>query len=103
MLLVDARVSLVPGRRGEFLKEVRKILPVVRGEAGCTRYELAEDAFSPAVMHFLEEWESQAHLDRHLSQPHMQDFFAKTKPFHAAPTELKIYEVVSAQSVTMED
>jgi quinol monooxygenase YgiN len=101
MILVDARCTLVPGRQREFVREVQKILPVVRSEAGCTRYELVADPSSPAVMHFLEEWESQRHLDDHLARPHMQEFFAKTAPWHAAPTELKIYEVLSSRSITM--
>ncbi len=103
MLLVDARFTLMPGRQREFVREVEKILPAVRGEAGCTRYELVADASSPAVVHFLEEWESQQYLDDHLARPHMQEFFAKTAPWHAAPTELTIYEVLSSRSITMDD
>jgi quinol monooxygenase YgiN len=102
MILVDARITLVAERQREFMREVQKIIPIVCSEAGCTRYELAADASSPAVMHFLEEWESQRHLDDHLAQPHMQAFFAKTSPWHAAPTELKIYEVLSSRSITMD-
>ncbi len=101
MILVDARIVLVPERHAEFVREVQEILPVVRGEAGCTRYELVADAASPAVMHFLEEWESQRHLDDHLARPHMQEFFARTTTCHAAPTELKVYEVLSSRSLTL--
>jgi quinol monooxygenase YgiN len=103
MIVVDARVTLVPERHREFIREVQKIMPVVRLEAGCSRYELVSDVSSPAVMHFLEEWESQRHLDDHLARPPMQEFFKKTTPWHAAPTELKIYDVLSWRSITMED
>jgi quinol monooxygenase YgiN len=103
MIVVDARVTLVPERRREFIIEVRKILPVVCSEEGCTRYDLAADVNSPLVMHFLEEWENQRHLDDHLARPHMQEFFKKTAPWHAAPTELTIYDVLSLRSITMED
>jgi quinol monooxygenase YgiN len=103
MIVVDARVTLVPERRRAFMREVQKILPVVRHEAGCSRYELASDLTSPGVMHFLEEWESQRYLDDHLARPHMEEFFKKTTPWHAAPTELKIYDVSSLRSITMDD
>ena len=103
MILVDARCTLVPERRGEYIREVQKIIPMVRSEEGCTRYELVVDASSPGIVHFLEEWESRRHLDYHLARPHMQEFFAKTAPWHAAPTELKIYEVLSTRSITMGD
>jgi len=33
----------------------------------------------------------------------MQEFFAKTAQWHAAPTELKIYEVLSTRSIMMGD
>jgi quinol monooxygenase YgiN len=102
MILVDARITLVTERQREFIRELQKIIPMVCSEAGCTRYELVADVSSPEVMHFLEEWESQRHLDSHLAQPHMQAFFAKTAPWHAAPTKLKIYEILSSRSITMD-
>jgi quinol monooxygenase YgiN len=102
MILVDAQITLVTERQREFIGEVQKIIPRVRSEAGCTRYELAADVSSPEVMHFFEEWENQRSLDDHLAQPHMKAFFAKTDPWHAAPTKLKIYEVLSSRSITMD-
>ncbi|WP_321507745.1 putative quinol monooxygenase [uncultured Methanoregula sp.] len=101
MIVVDARIVLVPEQKQMFEREVQKIMPRVRWESGCTRYELVADVSSPLVMHFLEEWESQQHLDNHLNELHMQEFFAKTATCHAAPTELKIYEVLSSRSITM--
>jgi quinol monooxygenase YgiN len=103
LILVDARIELVQEMRRDFIAEVEKIFPLVRSEVGCNRYELFTSATTPTVVHFLEEWESQRHLDEHLTQPHMQDFFAKTAKWHAAPTELKIYEVTSAKKITMND
>ncbi len=93
----------MPERHRVFIMEAEKIMPLVRSEAGCTRYELVACVTSPTEVHFLEEWESQCHLDNHLVQPHMQEFFAKTAPWHAAPTELKIYNVLSSQMITMDD
>ncbi len=101
MILVDAKIILVPELHREFIREAEKILPLVRSEAGCTRYELVASVISPAEVHFLEEWESQRHLDAHREQPHMREFFAKTAPWHAAPTELKIYTVASSHRITM--
>jgi hypothetical protein len=31
----------------------------------------------------------------------MQEYFAKTNPYHASPTLLKIYEIASTESITM--
>lgn len=103
MLLIDARCTIVPEHESEFIREVRKIIPTVRKEAGCTRYDLMSDAEVPGVYHFIEEWERQEHLDNHIAQPHMQEYFAKTGPWQSSPTKLTHYEVVSSGSVLMKD
>lgn len=103
MILVDAKCSILPERQSDFTREVRQIIPTVLREDGCARYELLTDESQPGIFHFLEEWESQAHLDNHIAQPHMQVYFAKTTPWHKAPTELTIYGISSSRSVTMKD
>jgi len=100
MLLIDAQCTILPERREDFLRETNSIIPVVRKEVGCTRYDLVADTASTAIFHFIEEWESQRHLDDHLDCPHMRDYFAKTFACHAAPTLLKVYEVSGSRSVT---
>jgi quinol monooxygenase YgiN len=102
MILIDAHCSIVPARHQDFIREVRKIVPAVHREAGCSRYELFADVALPGSFHFIEEWESRTHLDEHLAQPHMKEYFALTDPWHSVPTRLKIYEVVSSQSITMD-
>jgi quinol monooxygenase YgiN len=99
MILVDARCTLVPERRVDFIREVKKIMPAVRRESGCIRYELFSDCCVPGIFHFIEEWESRKHLDDHLAQPHMQEYFAITGPWHASPAQLTIYEIRSSRSV----
>lgn len=103
MILVDAKCTVVPERCADFIREVKKIVPTVRKEAGCTRYELLSDGSSPGIFHFLEEWESQKHLDNHIAQPHMKEYFAKTSPWHASPTLLTIYEIRSSRSIAMDE
>ena len=103
MILVDACCAIEPEHRGDFIGEVQKIIPTVRTESGCIRYELVADVHVPGIFHFIEEWESQKHLDEHITRPHMQAYFAKTAPGHSAPTALKIYDVRSSQSITMDD
>ena len=103
MILVDAKCTVIPERSEDFIREVREIVPTVKREAGCSRYELLSDGSAPGVFHFIEEWESQKHLDSHIAQPHMQKYFAKTSPWHASPTLLTIYEIQSSQSITMDE
>jgi quinol monooxygenase YgiN len=103
MLLVDAQCSIKPDRQDDFMKEVRKIIPLVRREAGCYRYDLFSDVSVPGIFHFIEVWESQDHLDDHLAQPHMQEYFAKSAQWQSSPTQLTRYEILSSRSITMDD
>jgi quinol monooxygenase YgiN len=102
MLLVDAECSIVPERHDDFVREVRKIVPLVRTEAGCLRYDLFSDASVPGIFHFIEEWESKKHLDDHIAQPHMQEYFATTGAWQVSPTRLKMYEILSLRSMVMD-
>jgi quinol monooxygenase YgiN len=101
MIMVTAKCRILPDSRAGFIEDVRRIIPLVRKETGCIRYEFVVDVFHPDTFLFLEEWESQEHLDRHLTCHHMREYFAKTASCHSAPTELTIYETTSSQSVTL--
>jgi quinol monooxygenase YgiN len=100
MILIDAECFIAIEHRGDFIREVKKIVPTVLNENGCTRYELML-GISKESYHFFEAWESREHLDEHIAQPHMQEYFKKTLPFQSAPTRLTIYEIASTESVTM--
>jgi quinol monooxygenase YgiN len=102
MILVDAECFITPEHRGDFIKEVKKIVPTVLCENGCTRYELVIGITGDSY-HFLEEWASRKDLAEHIAQPHMREYFEKTTPWQASPTRLKIYEIASTESVTMNE
>jgi quinol monooxygenase YgiN len=101
MLLVAARCRVRPDHCQDFVHQVDRIIPVVRAEPGCTRYELHADVFEEGLFIFCEEWESQKQLDDHIATPHMQDHFVKCAAWMAAPTELTIYEVSGLQTVVL--
>ena len=93
MLLVAARCRVHPAHRQDFIHQVERIIPLVRAEPGCARYELHANVFDAGLFVFCEEWECQKHLDDHIATPHMQAHFAKCAEWMAAPTELTLYEV----------
>lgn len=101
MLLVAARCRIRPEHCRDFVRQVNRIIPLVRAEPGCSRYELHADAFEEGLFIFHEEWESRKHLDNHIATPHMQDHFASCAGWMAAPTELTVYEVSGLQTVTL--
>jgi quinol monooxygenase YgiN len=89
MLHVVASFDLVAGQRPEFLELFHALAPQVRAEAGCLEYGPAVDAAVslagvPApradAVTILEKWTGEAALAAHLAAPHMQAFFARTRP-----------------------
>jgi len=101
MILVNARCSILPEKRAEFINEVHRIMAVVRKENGCIRYDLVSDVSDPDIFYFIEEWESKRHLDAHLERSHMIAYFAKTSACHSAPTDLTIYEIKSCETIKL--
>jgi quinol monooxygenase YgiN len=88
MIHVIATVEVSPGRREAFLAEFRRLVPLVRAEAGCLEYGPAVDVASglPAqgpprddVVTILERWEGLGALRAHLAAPHMQEYRGRVK------------------------
>ena len=55
----------------ELKKVCLGLIEPTRKESGCISYELYEDKTNPGRFTFIEEWESQEHLDVHLKTPHL--------------------------------
>ncbi|MFH0967375.1 MAG: putative quinol monooxygenase [Methanobacteriota archaeon] len=99
MLLIAARCRVHSDHFDDFANQVEQIIPLVREEPGCTRYELHADVFEQGLFIFSEEWESQKHLDAHIATPHMQEYFARTSGWMISPVELTLYEVTGLSTV----
>jgi quinol monooxygenase YgiN len=89
MICVLATIEVADGRRGDFLKEFRRVVPTVLREDGCLEYVLMIDlptnipAQPPSrdnVVTVVEKWESIAALEAHLMAPHMCDYRTRVKP-----------------------
>lgn len=97
MVHVLAVIEVHPGRRDDFLKEFRRIVPLVRAEAGCLEYVPTVDAQTgignqqphrPDVVTVVERWESLDALKAHLVAPHMVDYRPRVKDLVAT---VKLY------------
>ena len=90
MIHVIATLEVEPGKRDFVLAEFKKIVPLVRAEAGCIEYAPAIDAetgmtmqhrIGPDSLMVIERWETLEALKAHDVAPHMQDYRAKVKPY----------------------
>ncbi|HXG13067.1 MAG TPA: putative quinol monooxygenase [Gemmataceae bacterium] len=102
MIHVIATIELAEGKREAFLEEFRKIVPLVRAEAGCLEYGAAVDlptglaVQAPPrenVVVVVEKWESVEALKAHLQAPHMQAYRPRVKDF-VVSTRLQILQPV---------
>jgi quinol monooxygenase YgiN len=80
MIAVVACIEVVPGRKDEFLREFRKLVPLVRAENGCLEYvpmlDLPTSIGGQApvgenLVTVLEKWVNVQALEAHLMTPHM--------------------------------
>jgi quinol monooxygenase YgiN len=61
-----------PGMESQLEELFRGVVDTTLREEGCISYQINRDVNDPRRFVFTEEWESRAHLDRHLAAPHLQ-------------------------------
>lgn len=100
MIHVIATIELNPGARDAFLEEFRKLVPLVRAEAGCLEYGAAVDVptglsiqvpVRENVVTVVEKWESIEVLKAHAQAPHMVAYRPKVKDY-VRGTQLQVLE-----------
>jgi quinol monooxygenase YgiN len=69
-----------PGFEEKLEQLFRSVVDTTLREEGCICYQLNRDLANPRRFVFIEEWRSQADLDRHLAAPHMQPLSEQVPP-----------------------
>jgi quinol monooxygenase YgiN len=92
MIIVAGTVRVAPQRIEELRPAAEAIIKATRAEAGCRVYSFAEDIVDPGLVRIFEIWESRAHLDAHVKQPHMQPWRDALKRLDAKDRDVRIYE-----------
>lgn len=93
---VVARMQAKPGMEARLRQELLHLVAETRREAGCLNYDLHVLAGDATRFLFYENWSSRAHLDAHAQSPHIQAFRALAGELLAAPTEITLWEMISA-------
>ena len=74
LLTVIAYLRAAPGKEDDLRAALESLVEPTRREAGYVNYDLHEDVEHPGTFFFYENWESAAHLDAHLTAPHLTRF-----------------------------
>lgn len=94
MIRVVAHITAKPEKIEELKEMLLGLIAPTRVEAGCSRYELHQNNADPTDFAFIEEWESDAALDAHLSAPHLQAAFPRVPELCSAAPDIRRYTLV---------
>jgi len=90
---VSATVVAKDGMEAELEKALLAVIPEVRNEAGCIRYDLHRSDYGNVFL-FYEIWESPAHLAAHAKTPHMDAMREATAELVQGVAEVNTWEAV---------
>lgn len=97
----DAPVRLIaefvakPDRAEELRQLLTGLIEPTHQEEGCVMYQLWRSRERPQEFSFVEEWTSEALLERHLTAPHLQHAASRLPELLAKPLELRKFDLVS--------
>ncbi len=66
MIVSSTNIRVPSENRKEFLQTLDLLIGRIRHEKGCIRYHVYQDVENQNVFIIIEEWETQADLDKHL-------------------------------------
>ena len=93
-LRVVARVVALPDQV-EALKELLiSLVEPTRQEPGCLYYELLQNQQDPTDFTFIEEWESQKHLNAHLASEHLKNAMNQLPGLVAGEPDIRCYDLI---------
>ena len=90
---VVATITAKPGKAEDTKILLDSLIDPTRVEDGCHEYVLHSSVENDHEFVFIEEWESQAHLDAHLATPHLEAAFPKFDEL-ADSVVIKVYHRV---------
>lgn len=80
--------------RAEDLRELLvSLIETTRAEQGCVRYDLWRSQEQANVFAFVEEWESEADLQKHLAAPHLQHAVGQLDELLEQPLALRRFDL----------
>jgi quinol monooxygenase YgiN len=94
MVHVVARFLAKPGQEEALGRVLAVLVAPTRREPGCHQYDLLSNPGNPADLCFVERWESDDALDRHLETAHVQRALAESAGLISVPVDVRRYREV---------
>lgn len=95
MYTIYVRYECLPGKREAYIQRIKDtgVLDAIRGEDGCVLYAYYLSEADPDELLLIEQWQSKAHQQVHMTQPHM-DILRQIKGDYVANTTLGQIELM---------
>lgn len=96
MIVVAAYVVVKAGKGPEFVEKAQECIQQTRKEEGNFSYTLFANTEADTKFTFFEEWETQAHLDKHMATAHFKALGGVLDALAAEPLVVKVYDATLA-------
>ncbi len=94
MITVTAKCNLLQGTKEEYKNRVLELISETRKEDGCIEYSLYEDVNSQDSICFIEKWESQEALDKHMKSQHFTRIVPMLRELQSEDSVVNIYREI---------
>jgi len=74
LIIVLAKATPKEGMADKIIEGAQDLIKATRAEEGCIDYNLYNPEDGSKFLLFVEQWETKAHLESHLQQPHFINF-----------------------------
>ena len=91
---IIARLRARPGRVEDLQRLLAALLEPTRNEAGCMSYTLLRNREDPAEFAFVEMWENETVLERHLEADHVRKALERFPDLLAGELDMRRYELI---------
>lgn len=94
MIKIVAKFTLKEDKIDEFKSLASELVTETRREDGCISYRLFQEMNNVKVLTFIEEWENQNALDRHMQSKHFKEILPKLAETQEKDADISIYQLV---------
>lgn len=95
MIRVVAHITAKPEKISEARQLLEGFIEPTRKEKGCVLYELHQNLGDPTEFTFIEEWDSEVDLEKHLQSPHIESAFPRFAELCSAPPDIRKYQLLA--------
>jgi len=92
MIIVAGTLTITPELIGDFARDVAEMVERVRAEAGCSHYSLLVEDAATGLVNVIEQWEDDAALLVHFTQPWIAEFSGRYGS-HMLASTVRVFDI----------